>query len=104
MLAASPTLKCVLFEQKAMIHAKTRGWLFVGLGGFFLLASILLAGAQLFTNLPAIFQLGGGLALLGTGMGYLLEIDPFVETMVTTVVASAGFGAALVGFIGMFTL
>lgn len=87
-----------------MIRAATRGWLFVGLGVFFSLAAFLLVGGQAFTNLAAIFQMVGGLVLLGTGVGYVLEIDPFVETILTTMLASAGFGAAFVGLVGVFVL
>jgi hypothetical protein len=87
-----------------MISATTRGWLFVGVGTFFVVATLLLAGSAVLGDPAALFQLSGGTLLLGTGVGYVLGIGSFARSIVTTIFASAGFAAGFVGFVGIFTL
>lgn len=87
-----------------MISARTRGWLFIGLGAFFVVAAPLLTGGAVVTDLVALFQLSGGTLLLGTGAGYVLGAGLFIESIITTIFASVGFAAGFVGFVGMFTL
>lgn len=69
-----------------------------------MLTALLLVGTDHVTDLTAIVQVGGGLVLLATGVGYVREIGSIVESVVTTVLASVSFGAAFVGFVGIFTL
>lgn len=87
-----------------MISVATRGWLFVGLGAFFVLTAPLLVGGGVLGDFPALFQLSGGTLLLGTGVGYVYGKKSVSESIITTIVASAGFAAGFVGFVGIFTL
>lgn len=87
-----------------MISAKTRGWLFIGLGAFFVVAAPYLIGGAVASNRPAMFQVVGGTLLLTTGGAYVFKPEAFGESLVTTILASAGFALGLLGGVGVFVL
>lgn len=86
-----------------MGRTRIRGGLYTVFGVLFAVSPVFLVSSPL-TNPAAVLQTVGAVVLLATGVGYMLNIDSFVRSSLAAGAVTAGVGAAVAGFVGIFVL